>query len=668
MSKGKYGPIARIFRYLILPYGRTCGEFSLSLIMSQRPYAAARGALVFALMFSAMVVGASGQALLTGAIASKRSEQREAENSRRLDPGTTGWETEVFSQRAEAQLSLLADWLKRPDGRDLRTLRPLLAEDFVAGRLVPETLTTLFDDGVLQVRRSAAAQGAPGVVRSAVRSHSSSNGIERFAEFVERFGAGGPRKAKFKLFWVRMGEPGDPIWTRQFVALSGPSDEGTREWNGIWTMRWEVDSARPVPIPLGGTTGSSRQAGNSAGTETPRIVEIRVDTFEEVVARALAPGGSFLADCTSSVFEGVASFEQQLSYGTDYWMQRMEKRFPVYYFGHQGMSLGDVNGDELEDLYVCQPGGLPNRLYLQNEDGSVRDVSPQAGVDLLDYTRSALLIDIDNDGDQDLVVGTLYSLLLFGNDGGGVFTLRESIAEADAALSLAAADYDEDGDLDLYVCRYYSTRSQEGEFVVPLPFYDANNGGSNRLLRNDGDWQFTDATEEAGMDANNKRFTFSAAWEDYDDDGDLDLYVANDFGRNNLYRNDGGQFTDVAREAGVEDIAPGMSVTWGDYNRDGRSDLYVSNMFSAAGNRITFQNRFQPRLDTSDRALFQRHARGNSLFANLGDGTFSETSLASGTTMGRWAWGSLFADLNNDGWDDLLICNGLVTGARLDDL
>ena len=257
---------------------------------------------------------------------------------------------------------------------------------------------------------------------------------------------------------------------------------------------------------------------------------------------------------------------------------------------------------------------------------------------------------------------------MFANDGDGRFQLRVAEAAADAALSLAAADYDHDGDLDLYICRYYESRSQEGEFVVPLPFHDAENGARNRLLRNEGNWAFTDVTVETGLDAHNTRFSFSAAWEDYDNDGDLDLYVANDFGRNNLYRNDKGHFTDVAAEAGVEDIAPGMSVTWGDYNRDGHADIYVSNMFSAAGNRIAFQDRFQPRLDTTDRALFQRHARGNSLFLSRGDGTFRDTSIASGATMGRWAWASLFADLNNDGWDDLLTCNGMVTGERLDDL
>ena len=619
----------------------------LTLLKSLRSCAPAGTAFVFAIIFSSMGANASVQTLASGSISSKRSEEREVENLRRMDPGTTGWETEVFSEQAERQLSLLAEWLTQREGRVGETLALLLADEFVADRLVPEELQMAFDDGVIQVRRSAPAQGVKGDLPSAVLARPSADGVARFEELVEGFGSGGPSKAKFKLFRVRMDGPGEPAATRQYVAVSGPSAEGTREWNALWTIHWSVDSDPSSP---------------------PRIREIAVDAFEEVVARSLAPGGSFLADCTSSVFRGIASFEKQLKYGTDYWMQRMERRFPVYYFGHQGLSLGDVNGDGLDDLYLCQPGGLPNRLYLQNGDGSLRDASAEAGIDLLNYTRSSLFIDLDNDGDQDLIAGTSYHLLMFANDGDGRFQLRVAEAGADAALSLAAADYDHDGDLDLYVCRYYESRSQEGEFVVPLPFHEAENGARNRLLRNEGNWAFTDVTAETGLDAHNTRFSFAAAWEDYDNDGDLDLYVANDFGRNNLYRNDRGHFTDVAGEAGVEDIAPGMSVSWGDYNRDGHADIYVSNMFSAAGNRIAFQDRFQPRLDTTDRALFQRHARGNSLFLSRGDGTFSDTSIASGTTMGRWAWGSLFADLNNDGWDDLLTCNGMVTGEWLDDL
>ncbi len=149
-----------------------------------------------------------------------------------------------------------------------------------------------------------------------------------------------------------------------------------------------------------------------------------------------------------------------------------------------------------------------------------------------------------------------------------------------------------------------SPRGGEG---APLPYHDANNGFKNRLLQNNGSLQFEDVTDDVGLDTNNRRYTLSAAWDDFDNDGDQDLYVANDFGRNNLFRNDNGRFVDIAAIAGVEDISAGMSVTWGDYNSDGQMDIYVSNMFSSAGNRVTYQRQFRVADDKATLADFQRH-------------------------------------------------------------
>ena len=179
--------------------------------------------------------------------------------------------------------------------------------------------------------------------------------------------------------------------------------------------------------------------------------------------------------------------------------------------------------------------------------------------------------------------------------------------------------------------------------------------------------EFADVTAEVGLDANNRRHSLAAAWEDVDRDGDPDLYVANDYGQNCLYRNDGGRFTDVADASGVVDHGSGMSVSWGDYDRDGRSDLYVGNMFSNAGNRIARQARFMPDSDAAVRALNLRFAKGNTLFRNVGD-TFEETSPGAGVEMGRWAWSSLFADLDNDGWQDLFVANGYLTTPDTSDL
>ena len=275
----------------------------------------------------------------------------------------------------------------------------------------------------------------------------------------------------------------------------------------------------------------------------------------------------------------------------------------------------------------------------------------ESGLDWLDASRSALFVDFDNDGDQDLVVSLNYSLVIFENMGGGQFAMRTRVNIFSWPTSIAAADYDNDGDVDLYICGYNPRgETAPGDiFANPVPYHDANNGARNFMMRNEGNWDFLDVTQAVGFDQNNHRFTFAAAWEDYDNDGDLDLYVANDFGRNILYRNDldaQGQrhFEDVSRQAGVEDIAAGMSVTWGDYNHDGWMDLYVSNMWSSAGHRITSQNQFKRDADDQTRQEMQRHARGNSLFENQGDGTFRDVSVEAAVTMGRWAWGSLFCD------------------------
>jgi hypothetical protein len=203
-------------------------------------------------------------------------------------------------------------------------------------------------------------------------------------------------------------------------------------------------------------------------------------------------------------------------------------------------------------------------------------------------------------------------------------------------------------------------------FARPVPYHEATNGAPNLLLRNEGGWRFADRTKALGLDVHNTRYSYAPAWQDYDGDGDLDLYVANDFGSNTLYRQDRTpdgliRFAEVASEAGVTDTAAGMSATWGDYDGDGRPDLYVSNMFSSAGNRIAFQGRFQSEADETTRRLFQRHARGNSLFRNAGDGTFDDVSVAAHVTLGRWAWGSRFLDLNNDGAPDLCVANGFIT-------
>ena len=342
-------------------------------------------------------------------------------------------------------------------------------------------------------------------------------------------------------------------------------------------------------------------------------------------------------------------------------------------YGHNGVSVGDIDDDGFDDLYVCQPAGLPNRLYRNRGDGTFEDITEAAGVGVLENTACALFADIDNDGRQDLIVVCTSGPRLFLNQGDGKFVTKPGAFQfatppQGTFTGAAIADYDRDGWLDIYFCLYVYYQGTD-QYKYPSPYHDAENGPPNFLMRNQRDGTFRDVTNEAGLDKNNSRYSFCCAWSDYDNDGWPDLYVVNDFGRKNLYRNNGdGTFTDVASQAGVEDVGAGMSVCWLDHNNDGLEDLYVANMWTAAGLRISTQEIFQTEAPEVARALYREHAMGNSLFRNSASGAFEDESASSGVAMGRWSWSSDAWDFDHDGFPDLYIANGMVSGESREDL
>ncbi len=395
---------------------------------------------------------------------------------------------------------------------------------------------------------------------------------------------------------------------------------------------------------------------------------VELEDFRETTAQRRG-----FTEITERTFGEIESFRHQLAVSVDSWRDSLDAALGVSVYGHHGVSLGDFDGDGLEDLYVSQPGGLPNRLYRNNGDGTFSDMTSAAGLDVLDDTSMSLFADLDNDGDQDLVlIGT--TPMLFRNRGDGRFAFEAGsgldVSKEQAAMltGAALADYDLDGDLDLYVCAYDFWQAG-AEYDAPTPYYDAVNGPANLLFRNDGRGGFEEVSRSAGMAPSNNRFSFAAAWGDHDSDGDPDLYVANDFGRNNLYVNNGdGTFDDQAAELGVEDLGAGMSAAWGDYDNDGDLDLYTANMWSSAGLRITGSTEFDSVAPGAERQLFRRQAQGNSLFRNDGAGGFTDVSESAGVRAARWAWASDFVDLDSDGLLDLFVLNGFITGERMDDL
>ncbi len=388
---------------------------------------------------------------------------------------------------------------------------------------------------------------------------------------------------------------------------------------------------------------------------------------EETVVTAPAP---LFREITPHAFQEAESFERQLRHGVPYWRARLDAASGIDVHGHNGIAVGDIDGDGHDEIYICQPGGLSNRLYRNRGGGLLEDITERAGVGVLDATSSALFADFRNCGLQDLVVLRPDGPLFFVNQGGGRFTqqpgaFRFRTEPQGSFTGMAAADYDRDGRVDLYLCTYSFFRDGS-QYRYPSPYYDAQNGPANFLFHNqlasDGSGMFLDVTDSVGLNQNNNRFSFAPAWCDYNNDGWPDLFVANDFGRKNLYKNERGRFHDVAAEAGVEDIGDGMSAAWFDYDGDGRPDLYVSNMWSDAGQRIVSEKHLEPA------AAWKRHAKGNSLFRNKGDGTFEETGAVEGVEMGRWAWSSDGIDFDNDGVPEIFIATGMLTNSPGADL
>lgn len=348
---------------------------------------------------------------------------------------------------------------------------------------------------------------------------------------------------------------------------------------------------------------------------------------------------------------------------------------------HPGLSVVDIDGDGRDDLYVCVRFGR-NMLFRDQGDGTFKEVAADYGLDLEGVSAVSLFADFDNDGDQDVVVGrSLERSVYLRNEGGRFVDCSESHVGSPLpylTTSLAAADFNGDGLLDLYFSTYgfairqprdqvakdfladYPAGEVTGRFVSPPDVEPYLNlpGPPNVLLVNTGGGKFEVSPLSGQVAA--WRETLQATWADYDQDGDPDLYVCNDFAPDVLYRNEGGEgFVDVTREVGHERMRGfGMGASFGDFDNDQDLDLYVSNMFSKAGLRII------DKVGMKDER-FRWSAEGNLLFDNRSGEGFGflsgEGSPFAPVARADWSWGGQFCDFDNDGFLDLYVPNGYFT-------
>ena len=330
-----------------------------------------------------------------------------------------------------------------------------------------------------------------------------------------------------------------------------------------------------------------------------------------------------------------------------------------------GVAVIDYDRDGWPDIYFSNAQSVEmalagkkarSALYHNNHDGTFTDVTDKAGVGYPCWAMGAVVGDYNNDGWPDLLVTCVGGVVLYRNNGDGTFTDVSKQAglsnDSQWATGAAFGDYDRDGWVDLFVSHYVDFHLDD------LPAFGSRQtckyrgidvqcgprglkGSSSSLYHNNGDGTFTDVSKKSGIRDAPNAFGLTAVWSDFDDDGHLDLFVANDAGRNYLYQNDGGgHFNEVGFAAGVAASQDGaeqanMGVALGDYLHSGRFSIAITH----------FSDEYA------------------ALFRNDGRFSFTDVSYTSGiapSTTPYVGWGDAFFDFDNEGWLDLFLVNGHV--------
>ena len=339
-----------------------------------------------------------------------------------------------------------------------------------------------------------------------------------------------------------------------------------------------------------------------------------------------------------------------------------------------GAAFADYDNDGHVDLYVVNnPGPIDveitetspgNVLYRNNGDGTFTDVTEEAGVGDRGYGMGCVFGDYDNDGDLDLYVTNYEQNVLYRNNGDGTFTdvtVEAGVGDTRWGTGAAFGDYDNDGDLDLYVPNYIEhdlhklaqdqkTSMQYGQSVPRILNPHSFEPQDNVLYRNNGDGTFTDVTAELGVESQGGR-SLQAIFTDFDLDGDLELYVANDLSPNFLYRNNGdGTFTDISDASWAADFRGSMGLATGDYDGDGDLDLFMSHWIeqeNALYSNMWKEEGAMAGSSSKEGEMQPIHLVDDSYGASLGEESLKYVG-----------WGTDLFDYDNDGDLDIFVANG----------